>query len=561
MKTEKNRWYSFFSLSLVHIVFLFLFALLLRLYAFRIGEVFFSSDEVFLFQYSVKPLFVLYHPSSFTFFTELFRFFNFAWGWGTLVWSTLSAAVTIILRIPITEFTINIPYVFIGAGSVVLAYFVGKEIHGKLFGFIAAFLIALLPSHVGFSRSVGINAIVGLFFFFLSIFLFLKYFKTKKELYRVIGYCAIGFLIITENQSVGVLFVLGYISWLYCKEKNIFFRIYSCIKQLISIKGFFFAILIISPTLVSAMYLLSKGMIKQSYLNILHSKPMALNLYFFETLQTIYDNTGAALFFLLIIGVLYYCILLACGKQRKASTLFFFFFVFYSAPWFFLIIPEFIVLRGYNTYTIVSLIFLTSYFIEDSILYISRLKKTFFKLSSACLFGTMLGFIGLYTFFSLSSAVYMHDHVTIHLPQAIFGSAQGNNGIKTIGYYIRENLPDNAVVFADTELFVTQYYCARTSVGDLDLTPEETLDLFKKKIVTTPIEYVFLDKKNEMLFAKELSIEGFNPIAYATHNGDIKGILYAKDIFTSVIILDIDTYDALFDKKYGNIPSLFVDYG
>ena len=58
--------------------------------------------------------------------------------------------------------------------------------------------------------------------------------------------------------------------------------------------------------------------------------------------------------------------------------------------------------------------------------------------------------------------------------------------------------------------------------------------------------------------------EDFYPIIYATQKGEIKGILYKKadngDESNNVQYLNIEEYDTLFNQKYGNIQSLFVDY-
>ncbi len=567
---------------MLHCIILFVIAVGIRLYHFRLGQVFISSDEVYFFQYAIKPLSLLFTPNIENIATELFRFFNFSWGWGTLIWSTISSAVTTALDLPITEFTINIPYVFIGVGTVILAYFLGKEIEGKTFGFIAAFLIAIFPSYVGSSRSISGN-IVGLFFFFLSLILFLTYFKTKNQQYKIGAYIVLGFHFITDNQALGIFFVIFYASFLYCSEKEFLPRLYASITQIISGKGIIFSLLIVSPTILAALYLTQKGMITHSYLNMFHSKPIELDFYFFETLQTIYDNIGAALFFFLIIGLFYYTATLLMRKRSKESTLFLFFFIFYSIPWFFMVVPASIVLRGYNTYMIVAMIFLATYFITDVLAYMQTRKTSFGKVTFTVMWASLLLFLLFYTGFALSSAIYAHDYFGVHLPIAIVGGVVENNGIKTAGYFVRDNLPSNAVLFTDQEVFVSEYYFGREVVGDLDLSASETMYLFQqlihqgdnyaaydkyihqpeKKGYSGSIMYVFITEQNVQLYKGTLHSAGFAPIMYVTHGNAIIATLYQKkqEQNYNVVVLDVEESDPLFDYKYGNLQSLFVDYG
>ncbi len=567
---------------MLHCIILGVIALGIRLYNFRVGQVFISSDEAYFFQYAIKPLSFLFTPSIENIATQLFRFSNFSWGWGTLIWSTISSAVTTTLGMPITEFTINLPYVFIGAGSVILAYFLGKEIEGKTFGFMAAFFIAILPSHVAYSRSICGNT-VGLFFFFLSIILFLTYFKTGDELYKIAAYVVLGFHFITDNQALGIFFVVFYTSFLYCSEKKFLPRLYVSLKQVISRKGILFSILIISPTILAAFYLTQKGMITHSYLNMFHSKPIELNFYFFETLQTIYDNIGAVLFFFLIMGLFYYTATLLMRKRSKESTLFLFFFIFYSIPWFFLVVPTSIVLRAYNTYMIVAMIFLATYFITDVLAYIQTRKFFFGKLTLTVIGASLFLFLLFYIGFALSSTVYTRDYFGIHLPIAISGGVVENNGIKTAGYFVREHLPLKGVFFTDQEVFVSEYYFGRQVVGDLDLSASETMYLFQqlilqgnnysaydkyihhpeKKGYNGPIMYVFITEQNAQLYKETLPSIGFAPIMYATKDNTIIATLYQKkqESPPDVVVLDVEEYDLLFDYKYGNLQSLFVDYG
>ncbi len=87
--------------SAAHVVIITIIALFLRLYRFKQGEVLMTSDEVLLLEYSMKPAYGLFSGNIEEFATQLFRFFNFNWGWGTLAGSAINIFVLTLFNIPI----------------------------------------------------------------------------------------------------------------------------------------------------------------------------------------------------------------------------------------------------------------------------------------------------------------------------------------------------------------------------------------------------------------------------------------------------------------------------
>lgn len=551
------------SNSLFHLFFLFSLALSIRLYNARTGDVFVSGDEAYLFQYSLKPLHLFYNPSLEYFFTELFRFFNFPWGWGNIFLSTLNIVILSLLKIPITEFTITFPYTIIGSLTIVIAYLLGKELHGKRFGLIVGVLLTFLPYHVISSRTIIGNVISGLFFFFLCFFFFIKYFKTNKEKFKNIGYLFLGYYLITENQAAGIIIVLLVASFFFSEKRNIIQRFIESIKSLISLSGIFLALLSILPTFAAGLYLLLKGLGQQSFLNLTHSKPIALGFYILDTFKSIHASAGTPLFFLLLTGLLYYILLVCIKKQQKESTIFFLSFLFYSIPWLFIIIPySAFVINGYHLYMIITLLFLAAYFVEDCFLCYKNIKTPTFKIVYSTLLLGIFSFIILYTSLVILSEIDIKEH-GVPLTYIAANTQGKNNGIKTVGYYIRENTPTDTVLFADVELFVAEYYFGRTSIAAFDLKPEESLNLFSTVVESKKIDYIFISKENVPLFEEVIQQETFYPTVYAFQDDTIKGILYKKGetgAFKEVLYLDIEKYDRFFDEKYGNVLALFVDY-
>ncbi len=562
--TTMQRLQKILSNSWLHLFFLFLLALSFRLYQPRIEEVFLSNDEVMLFQYSLKPLSIFYTPTIENTGIQLFRFFNFPWGPGTIFLSTLNSAVLSIIGISLTEFTITFPYIIIGSGTVILVYLIGKEIKGKLFGIVAAILLALFPAHIIISRAIAGNVVAGQFFFFLALFLFIKYLKTKKKGYKIVYYGVVAYYLITENQAIAIIPILIFASFIYTQEKKILYRIKESLKQLFSWEGFLLAFLIILPTLLSGIYLFLKGLGKQSYLNLPHSKIIIFDIYFYDVLKSIYSSAGPALFFLLLMSFFYYLFMIILRNQKKESLIFMFSFFVYSVPWFFFVRP-YITNPPYNGYhlpIITSLIFLAAYFVEDII----RCGKTIRRGCVKFLYITMVIiaflFISIHTSFVIFSEITMNERF-FDISSITSGTQGKNNGIKTIGYYLRENSDADALIFADAELFVAQYYFGKEDIiAGLYLNPQKALQLFSEKLKTQHIDYVFINAENNPLFVDTLYNNNFSPVVYAVKDGKIKSILYANKRLEkdSIQVFDIETYDKLFNKKYGNIRGLFIDY-
>lgn len=565
----------FFSKTSVHIVTLTIIALLLRLYKLRSGEVLISSDEVFLFEYAVKPVYAFFHPSLETIATELFRFFNFGWGWGNLFFGTLFFFFYNLFGIPFTEATINLPYVFVGTGSVIIAYFLGREIHSARYGFIAAFLIAILPSHISFSRSIGVNGISGLFCFLVTLYLFVRHFKTKEEKYKLLGYLSLAYYFFSDNQAIAVIPLLLFASYVYSPHLSFLKRTFFAVRQIMSTKGILISICLSLPAVLGAIYLSTKGLALHSYFNIFHSKPIIFSFYGEYVYSSFISNIGSLYTIVLLIGFLFYLLLLIRGLVNRESLIILVWLLLYTIPWLFLVYPSSYELRVYNTYSLSALIFLTSYFIcfLFSVLEKPYLFKRLNLLYSYCLiFLCILFFV--HTLLITAGAVYSTSSLDDEIPVPVFGHARDNNGIKTIGYYVREHISADSVIFADVESFNAHFYFNRTVLADLDLSSEQIYrQLFShlypdlnSSESNVRFDYAFIQRKHVIILAPLLEQNGYRIIVIAVNNNEEEiAYLYANtreiDMDTTSLILHIKEYDKLFNDRYGTLDALYIDYG
>ena len=93
----------------------------------------------------------------------------------------------------LNEFAVRLPSALLGIGTIILIYFLAKQMfHNKWIGISSAFLLAITPWHIAFSRgSWETNA--ATFFITLGIYLFIKKVAEPKYLF----FSLISFLVST----------------------------------------------------------------------------------------------------------------------------------------------------------------------------------------------------------------------------------------------------------------------------------------------------------------------------------------------------------------------------
>lgn len=126
------------------------------------------------------------------------------------------------------EFAIRIPSAFFGSLTVVVFYFFAKELivyekklsqkQKEIFAFLSAFLLAITPWHLQFSRA-GFEAIVALFFFLVGMLFFLYFYRLQNKSLPFISFLALVLSVYSYNAfrviglvSLACLFMFLFIS-------------------------------------------------------------------------------------------------------------------------------------------------------------------------------------------------------------------------------------------------------------------------------------------------------------------------------------------------------------
>lgn len=569
-----------------------LLALFLRLHDFRQGEVLVSADEVYAFEIAAKPVYGILSGSISELVVQLFRYFNYSWGWTSLTGATVTLFILVAFHIPITEFTINISTIIVSLFSIGTFYFLCMVLTEKrLIAFFSALILAVLPVHVALSRSITVNVVYSTSLFFLTLFCFINYFKKseddkkKTKKYIAYGMIILGLYLGADNQFPGILPILFFSGLLFYQEKNMFRRVTKIIQTFFNkYLLLFFAVNL--PLILGAIYLTQKGMFQSSYLNLFHSKPLVLGLYFSDFFGALYDDVGPVLFTIFVFSLVYNltCIFLV-KRQKKARIFVFFWFLVTAFPWLFLLqSPEVAWAQVYILQPISCLVILSALFFEDILHGILSLQKCWGRMSLLWSYTIMILCILFFTLASTSNLVYKTNYFGWQFDSTgwqfdnIYGRVEENIGIKTIGYYVREHLPIESVIFVDVEPYVGQYYLNRKIQGNFDFSDEQLYEQLLSTVTVKngeiPLEqqekvqfdYAFIYKDHFGILDPVLETNGYKVIAIAVDEdgktiAKLYEIINTENFLRDPVVLEINVYDPLFNKEHGTFYDVYINYG
>jgi hypothetical protein len=117
------------------------------------------------------------------------------------------------------EFSFRIVSVLSGVGTIITAYFIGKEFANKFVGFLGASIITFSTWYVQFSREARYYSDFQFFFILTFLFFYLGFVKDRKP-FRIM---AVVFMVLTSLvHGVGMTLVFLFIALLFYKGKKFF---------------------------------------------------------------------------------------------------------------------------------------------------------------------------------------------------------------------------------------------------------------------------------------------------------------------------------------------------
>lgn len=145
---------------------------------------------------------------------------------------SISIAVAFILFGAFDFVAVAVPALF-GVLSVILVYFLGKEIFNKKIGLIAALFLAVTEYHIIYSRLVAVDSMLTLFYL-LSFLFFVRAFKNKSLKYYILFGLSASLALVTKYVGFHILvifliFIISYHAYSFVNKrfsrKDLFFDI------------------------------------------------------------------------------------------------------------------------------------------------------------------------------------------------------------------------------------------------------------------------------------------------------------------------------------------------
>lgn len=560
--------------EIVWLILLFVFSFALRVYKLRTNELFINSDEAATLL-GVLDLFHIFDVLSLknaVFY--LYRMYVFPYSYVFIIFNFLIKLIYSLFNISLTEFTHVLPATIVGSFVPILAYFLAKELQDYKAGIIAGLFIAALPMTVFISRFNAGTTHLGVFFLTLTMLTFVRYFKNQTKKSALFASTSLAIYIGTEHQFAAIFPLIFYIG-LTLSKGNYWQRTKIVLTKLITPRMLIIPLIVTAPLFITWGYMIiDGGRYDEGHFGHMFTKKTELNFYP-DAIRDVIYSTG-------LIITLLFAISIPFGLKKiitlDKKSIPFVCAILYLAPWFFLL--QFSLLhRLYYTGGLISAtIFVSIIFSELH----NQIKQKTIKIVLTILtaitltltLATTLNYVyGINT--PLSPIIKegfmsdvcpgLNDNVC-DFPKnyCYIGSTIKNNsnwGLKTAGYYIRETTKCNANIFTETGTPAAKYYFHRKIFNNEILWMYSTSNITEKykllKPILTNVSAVVVRNCNEKIAAPFLNNNFFKNVEIRSEG---KPVLY---IYTKnkqqLQIMDTETYDPLFDKKYGKWQELYAE--
>ena len=527
------------SKLLLFLSFVFFFSLLLSIFYPLAFQTFSTSDDAGFLLAGLDFFHFFDEPSIENLIIYSFRLAAFGWGPFTIFVTVINVAFFSILNIPLSEFVLRLPFIFFGAISPIVAFFFVKRFHNEKSAVLSALLVTVLPIHIIQSVRPGGNWLIAATLLMASLYFFAEYAKSSGSRYSVITPFLIALYFLTDNQFLGIIPLLIFTSLLFQDRKNLFDRIKETFL-IFSPKFFVIFFLIFSPVLLQFLYYANQGTPQYGFLGHFLEKTLSPGFYVFYILGLLKDYLGGALLLLLPFSLLTG---LYSAIRLEKKSIFFIWFLVYSIPYFFLLPPS---LTGPGMYLIgaaFSSTILASILLTDLFDFIR--KKTN---------NLRIHFLSPFADFLLIIVTFSYFFTPTYVANDLENSA--GRGLRTAGYFIRENFSEEVLILTDFEPSVARIYFGREPIAEYDLSLSEFRDFFNRTAEKADLivlsETAYLNLKDELPQAQSLA---------AVVKRENKDLLFisSKNGKNSIQQLDVNEYDILFTEKYGNYASLYSE--
>lgn len=477
------------------------------------------------------------------------------------------------LGIAANEFFMLLPVALFGSASLVLVYLIGRELlPPNRPGLLAPLLVAVLPLHVGLSRTMEVNRIPASFLLLLTLYLFLRYFHAPSRRFALYASGSLALYLVSHLESLGILPLLvaagliarnpgqgwGGVGWAerLSDLHRLLFR-----PAIVVLPGVTFF-----PNILVLLYTIQAGKVG-GFLGYMLTRPKLPGFHLADVTSHTLVNVGPALIGLCLLGFGYGLWRLSQGEREG---ILFCYAGIYLAPYVFVISEEVTGTREYLIQGTIPLVMLGANALEG--LFVWARARTARRGRGAVVVAaaSVVGLLVLPTMFWTFRLVFhlqpdgrfqlqRYTSEYVNEKHHIFGSIRQDNGIKAAGYFVREHVPPSKLVFTDMTPLHGAYYLGRAVFAIYDAKLPQILDYLRE--VLSEVDYAIINAANAAAF--EAVLPPGSPLRRVidiTTLGEVVMIVYAVDPVPARV-LRTEELNPLFDRKYGFVGKLVTEWG
>ncbi len=464
-------------------------------------------------------------------FLHIFRFLAFPWGYVNILVNSVNISLLSFFGAPLTEFTLFFPFVVLGSASIFLVYLVGKEIMNEKAALIASAIFAFMPFQIMHSVR-NLNLVPPAFLFLLTIYFLTKHFKNRdSKKFALLSAFSLAMYFSSDNVFLIMFPALFFLGFFFSTGRDLASRIRGIFnRRFIGI--IILTLVLLLPLLLVQAYFVFTGNLTQGFWGHLFEGKAKPGFFLLGFLYLFSSYSGIVFTLFLLPAVIF------ALKEFKSREKDFFLALFLvsSFIWVFVVPNTQTIVRNYMYHSAIAAAFLVGFFLEriDSHFV---LKKRFYWTAPAlvalivsfALFGGFLGLVG-----------------TV---------LDKNTGVKTAGYYARENIAQGEAVFTDQDPTIARYYFHLDTLAVYDSHSADLWGYFDS--VKEKTSFIIVEAKNREEAENRMG-SAFSKTAEIFYGGKPVMFIYSKEKLP-LRRMNSEDFDKLFDKKYGKIESLLTE--
>lgn len=521
------------SRAAIALAIIMLLALVVRIHGLR--RLVYSNPDEALFSYFVVRVAQLSplapHPAQ----NALANILSWDYGWPLFTFHYAYLRAVDALHVPVNEATLALPTVLLGTLQCLAIFLLGRRFGCAKAGLIAAALLAVVPLLVEEARSIGTTEPCSGLLFLLAVLMAARYFEEPGSNKRqwLAGLC-VGLYLCGDPQLFvgGLVLLLFTVLW----PRPDGYEGFSGWRRLIVRQGILLPpLLLFAPYVPAYLYAVHLGYPDQTYLgSILSGHKPDWGFHLLPFFGDLARNMGVVPLLLLPVAV-------ALGP-RFTDGRYRWLLCWIGVtvlPFLFAVTNKVTEVYGYHEHLVAGLALLLAL-----ALVALRPRAWGTALAAVAVAGALA--------FTLGGVLQLRPFPNMYGDKIPYGGLPPNNGMKTAGYWVRQNLPPNDDVFVAHDPGVAYWYLGREGViGGYGMGMQRAPSFLRQK---DRVQVAVIPDQRQEYPPALFATNGFSGHLVVRAGGqDVLDIYTRKPLHQT---LDTKQTDPLFDRTYKTLTTL-----